>query len=45
MPDVPWLGLEGPLVGPEDVGEAGRATILPNPLDDGAAAPAAEMPR
>ena len=21
MPDVPWLGLEGPLVGPEDVGD------------------------
>ena len=45
MPDVPWLGLEGPLVGPEDVGEAGRATILPHPLNDGAAAPAAELPR
>ncbi len=45
MPDIPWLGLEGPLVGPEDVGEAGRATILPHPLDSGAAAPAAELPR
>ena len=45
MPDVPWLGLEGPLVGPEDVGEAGWATILPHPLDGGAAAPAAELPR
>ena len=45
MPDIPWLGLTGPLVGPEDVGEAGRATILPHPLDDGAAAPAAGMPR
>ncbi len=45
MPDVPWLGLEGPLVGPGGVGEAGRATILPHPLDDGAAAPAAGMPR
>ena len=33
MPDVPWLGLEGPLVGPEDVGEAGRATILPHPAE------------
>ena len=33
MPDVPWLGLDGPLVGPEDVGEAGRATILPHPAD------------
>ena len=31
MPDVPWLGLEGPLVGPEDLGEAGAATILPHP--------------
>ena len=37
MPDVPWLGLEGPLVGPKDAGEAGRATILPHP--------AAETPR
>ena len=37
MPDVPWIGLEGPLVGPEDVGEAGAATILPHP--------AAEAPR
>ncbi len=45
MPDIPWLGLEGPLVGPEDAGEAGRSTILPHPLDGGAAAPAAEMPR
>ena len=45
MPDLPWIGLEGPLVGPEDVDEAGRATILPHPLDDGAAARAAEMPR
>ncbi len=32
MPDVPWIGLEGPLVGPEDVGEAGAATILPHPV-------------
>ena len=45
MPDIPWLGLKGPLVGPEDVDEAGRATILPHPLDDGAAMPAGEMPR
>ena len=45
MPDVPWLGLDGPLVGPEDVDEAGRATTLPHPADDGAAAPAAELPR
>ncbi len=45
MPDVPWLGLNGPLVGPEDGDGAGRETILPHPLDDGAAAPAAELPR
>ena len=31
LPDVPWLGLEGPLVGPEDPGEAGRAAVLPHP--------------
>ena len=29
MPDLPWLGLNGPLVGPGDVDEAGRTTILP----------------
>ena len=34
MPDVPWLGLDGPPVGPEDPGEAGAATIS---ADDGAA--------
>ena len=33
MPDLPWLGLEGPLVGPEDLGEAGRSTILPHPAE------------
>ena len=33
MPDLPWLGLEGPLVGPEDMGEAGRAMILPHAHD------------
>ena len=33
LPDVPWLGLEGPLVGPEDVDEAGRATTLPHPAE------------
>ena len=33
MPDLPWLGLEGPLVGPEDMGEAGAATILPHTAD------------
>ena len=37
MPDLPWVGLEGPLVGPEDVGEAGAAAMLPHP--------AAEAPR
>ena len=45
MPDVPWLGLNGPLVGPEDVDEAGAATVLPQPPDDGAAGPAAGTPR
>ena len=30
MPDIPWLGLDGPLVGPDDAG-AGGPTILPNP--------------
>jgi type IV secretory pathway protease TraF len=34
MPDIPWLGLDGPLVGPEDVDEAVRATILPHPMVD-----------
>ena len=45
MPDIPWLGLDGPLVGPEDGDGAGRATILPHALDEGAAMPAAEVPR
>ena len=32
MPDIPWLGLKGPLVGPEDAGPPdGPATILPYP--------------
>ena len=31
MPDVPWLGLDGPRAGPEELGEAGAATILPHP--------------
>ena len=30
MPDIPWLGLDGPLVGPEDAG-TGAPTILPHP--------------
>ena len=34
MPDIPWLGLKGPLVGPEDAGRpGGPATILPHPQD------------
>ena len=34
MPDIPWLGLNGPLVGPEDAGRPdGPTTILPHPLD------------
>ena len=45
MPDVPWLGLDGPLVGPEDVDEAGRAAALPHPSDDGAAGPAEGTPQ
>ena len=30
MPDIPWLGLDGPLVGPENV-ENRAPTILPHP--------------
>ena len=34
LPDLPWIGLEGPLVGPEDAGKtAGPATILPHAHD------------
>ena len=33
MPDLPWIGLEGPLVGPEDGGEPGPAKILPHAAD------------
>ena len=34
MPDIPWLGLKGPLVGPEDAGRPERSvTILPYPAD------------
>ena len=34
LPDLPWIGLDGPLVGPEDAGPAaGPATILPHPAD------------
>ncbi len=54
MPDIPWLGLKGPLVGPEDTGPApGATTILPHAHDgppprvsnDDAADPAAEAHR
>ena len=47
LPDLPWLGLNGPLVGPEDIvpGEAAEATtIVPHPLDDDVAGPAAGTP-
>ena len=31
MPDIPWLGLDGPLVGPGEFGAASaRATVLPH---------------
>jgi len=34
LPDIPWLGLKGPLVGPEDAGRPdGAATILPHPAE------------
>ena len=34
MPDIPWLGLNGPLVGPEDTAPASQsATILPHAHD------------
>ena len=34
LPDIPWLGLKGPLVGPEDPAlPDGSATILPHPQD------------
>ena len=34
MPDIPWLGLDGPLVGPEDAGDdQAPAAILPHPAD------------
>ena len=34
MPDLTWLGLKGPLVGPEDAGPASKsATILPHAPD------------
>ena len=32
LPDIPWLGLEGPLVGPEDAAAATiTTTVLPDP--------------
>ena len=34
LPDIPWLGLNGPLVGPEDMRmDAAPAAILPHPQD------------
>ncbi len=34
LPDLPWLGLDGPLVGPEDVRmDTAPATILPHPTE------------
>ncbi len=34
LPDIPWLGLDGPLVGPEDAGPAlESATVLPHAHD------------
>ena len=34
LPDIPWLGLDGPLVGPEDAAPASEsATILPHAHD------------
>ena len=34
MPDLPWLGLDGPLVGPEDVREdEAPAVVLPHPAE------------
>jgi len=42
LPDLPWLGLDGPLVGPEDTGPAPEsATILPHAHDGPAPAEAA----
>ena len=37
LPDVAWLGLEGPLVGPEDAGTAGDFEASPVRLPAGAA--------
>ena len=34
LPDIPWLGLKGPLVGPEGAGRPdGAAAVLPYPAD------------
>ena len=34
LPDIPWLGLEGPLVGPEDAAPSPvSVTVLPDPVD------------
>ena len=37
LPDLPWLGLKGPLVGPEDAGIAGGSKDTPPRLPAGAA--------
>ena len=34
LPDIPWIGLKGPLVGPEDAGPPdSSATVLPYPAE------------
>ena len=34
LPDIPWLGLEGPLAGPEDAAQAPvTTTVLPDPAE------------
>ena len=37
LPDLPWLGLEGPLAGPEDVATGGGSEDVPVRLPAGAA--------
>ena len=45
LPDIPWLGLKGPLIGPEDAGRPdGSATVLPYPADAPPAAQGAACP-
>ena len=46
MPDIPWLGLNGPLVGPEDVREdEAPAAVLPWPAEGSPPAQEPEAPR